>query len=81
MQQALLLRLRDRALRGELWAEMLLQKVVGALPQSGAEYDPIEMELERLRIARLFDLVLEESGLELARISQTRRCIGALDRR
>jgi hypothetical protein len=29
VQQALLLRLRDEALRGELWAQKLLQKVVG----------------------------------------------------
>ena len=40
VQQALLLRLRDQALRGELWAEKLLQKVVGALPESGSEHEP-----------------------------------------
>ena len=34
VQQALLLRLRDQALRGELWAQKLLQKVVAALPES-----------------------------------------------
>jgi Family of unknown function (DUF5681) len=39
VQQALLLRLRDQALRGELWAEKLLQKVIGALPESGSEHD------------------------------------------
>ena len=39
VQQALLLRLRDQALRGELWAEKLLQKVVAALPESGSEHD------------------------------------------
>ena len=38
VQQALLLRLRNQALRGELWAEKLLQKVIGALPESGSEH-------------------------------------------
>jgi hypothetical protein len=39
VQQALLLRLRHQALRGELWAEKLAQKVIGALPESGSEHD------------------------------------------
>jgi hypothetical protein len=39
VQQALLRRLRDQALRGELWAQKLLQKVIGALPESGSEHD------------------------------------------
>ncbi len=53
VQQALLLRLRDQALRGELWAEKLLQKVIGALPESGSEYEPVDM---RTIAAKFFDL-------------------------
>ena len=41
VQYALLLRLRDQALRGELWAQKLIQKVVGALPKSGPERAPV----------------------------------------
>jgi hypothetical protein len=53
VQQALLLRLRDQALRGELWAEKLLQKVIGALPESGSEHDHVDM---RTITAKFFDL-------------------------
>ena len=53
VQQALLLRLRDQALRGELWAGKLLQKVIGALPESGSEYDHVDM---RTIAAKFFDL-------------------------
>ena len=66
VQQALLLRLRDEALRGELWAQKLLQKIVGALPESGSEYDHIEMQLEMFRIVAKFDLLVSESALEQA---------------
>jgi hypothetical protein len=69
VQQALLLRLRDEAMRGELWAQKLLQKVVGALPESGSEYDHIEMQLQHFRIQALFDLMFEESGLDLAELA------------
>jgi Family of unknown function (DUF5681) len=69
VQQALLLRLRDEALRGKLWAQKLLQKVVGALPESGSEYDYIEMQLQHFRIQALFDLVVSESGLDLAELA------------
>jgi hypothetical protein len=43
VQKALLLRLRHQALRGAVWAEKLLQKVVAALPESGSEDDHIDM--------------------------------------
>jgi hypothetical protein len=43
VQQALLLRLRDQALRGELWAGKLLQKVVAALPESESESRPFDL--------------------------------------
>jgi hypothetical protein len=69
VQQALLLRLRDEALRGELWAQKLLQKVVGALPERGSESDYIEMQLQHFRIQALFNLVFEESGLDLAELA------------
>ena len=69
VQYALLLRLRDEALRGELWAQKLLQKVVGALPERGSESDYIEMQLQHFRIQALFNLVFEESGLDLAELA------------
>ena len=53
VQQALLLRLRDQALRGELWAGRLLQKVVAALPESGSENDYVDV---RTIVAKFFDL-------------------------
>ena len=50
VQYALLLCLRDQALRGELWAGKLLQKVVAALPESGSESDPFELRLSNFRV-------------------------------
>jgi hypothetical protein len=58
VQQALLLRLRDQALSGELWAGKLLQKVVAALPESGSEYEPVDMG----KIVAKFDLLFDESA-------------------
>ena len=52
VQQALLLRLRDQALRGELWAEKLLQKVIGALPESGSEHDHVDMRTITAKFCR-----------------------------
>ena len=66
VQQALLLRLRDQALRGELWAQKLLQKVVGALPESGSEYDYIEMQLHHVPNSAL-SICVRRSGLDGAR--------------
>jgi hypothetical protein len=69
VQQALLLRLRDQALRGEIWAEKLLQKVVVALPDRMSEYEDIERRLTTFRIrALLFRVedILAQEGLDAA---------------
>jgi Family of unknown function (DUF5681) len=60
VQQALLLRLRDEALRGEPWAGKLLQKVVAALPESGPERAPVDMQA----VAARFDLLMNEAARE-----------------
>ena len=70
VQQALLRRLRDEALRGELWAQKLIQKVVGALPESGSESDPFELQLRSFRITTLFQLIMDESAGEKAEAVQ-----------
>jgi Family of unknown function (DUF5681) len=57
VQQALLLRLRDQALRGELWAQKLAQKLLSALPESGSERAPVDMQGS---VAR-FELLMKES--------------------
>ena len=69
VQQALLLRLRDEALRGELWAQKLLQKVLGALPESGTEYDYIENQLEHFAAYASLKLALEEAGVDLDKLA------------
>jgi hypothetical protein len=53
VQQALLRRLRDEALRGELWAGKLLQKVIRALPESGSEYERVDMRTIAAKFAEL----------------------------
>ena len=58
VQQALLRRLRDQALRGEIWAQKLTQKVVGALPESGSERAPVDMQA----IGAKFDRIMAESS-------------------
>lgn len=64
VQQALLLRLRDQALRGEVWAEKLLQKIVGAMPESVSIYDHIEKQMLLFRTLELLRMMSEESGPE-----------------
>ena len=66
VQQALLRRLRDQALRGEFWAQKLTQKVVGALPESGSERAPVDLQ----SIAARFDLLMKESAREKAEAGQ-----------
>jgi hypothetical protein len=66
VQQALLLRLRDEALRGELWAPKLLQKVVAALPESGAESGRIDMR----SIGAKFDRIMAELAHKKAEAGQ-----------
>lgn len=59
IQQALLMRLRDQALRGRVWAEKLVLRVLELVPE---EHDPLEYQLQRyesnLRLQPLFALVL-----------------------
>jgi Family of unknown function (DUF5681) len=69
VQQALLLRLRDQALRGELCAGKLLQKVLGALPERATEYDYIERQLEKFGAYATLKLLLEESGVDLDKLA------------
>jgi hypothetical protein len=64
VQQALLLRLREQALRGEVWAERLFQKVVEAMPESVSNYDHIEVQVGAFRAKALLRLMLEESADE-----------------
>jgi hypothetical protein len=53
---------RDEALRGELWAQKLLQKVLGALPESGSESDPFELRLSNFRTVTLYNLLMDEAA-------------------
>jgi hypothetical protein len=62
VQQALFLRLRDKALRGEFWAGKLLQKVVAALPESESERAPIDLRAAGAH----FDLLMKESARKKA---------------
>jgi len=71
VQQALLLRLRDQALKGEIWAEKLLQKVVEAIPDSVSEYDDIERDVGFFRSTALFQLMYDESVREKSGAAST----------
>ncbi len=66
VQQALLLRLRDHALLGEVWAEKLLRKVMEAIPESPSKYDNIDRRLTSFRAAARFDLLMKESARKKA---------------
>lgn len=66
VQRALLLRLRDQALRGEIWAGKLLQKVVDAIPDSGGEFDHIEHQMMLFRPKALLMLMVEDAEREKA---------------
>ena len=61
VQRALLLRLRDQALKGEIWAEKLLQKVVEVIPDSLSKYDDIDRDVGFFRSTALFQLMYDES--------------------
>lgn len=67
VQQALLLRLRDQALRGEVWAGKLLQKVIDAIPDGGTQHDIIDWKVDNFRAKALLGLMLDESEREKAR--------------
>jgi hypothetical protein len=64
VQEALLLRLRDQALQGEIWAGKLVQKVVEAIPDSLSEYDHIERKMGLFRVGVLANLIFDESVRE-----------------
>ena len=62
VQQALLRRLRDQALRGELWAQKLTQKVVAALPESESESRPVDLQAA----VATYDRLMKESARKKA---------------
>ena len=62
VQRALLLRLRHEALRGELWAQKLLQKVVAALPESESESRPVDLQAA----VATYDRLMKESARKKA---------------
>ncbi len=66
VQRALLLRLRDEAMRGEVWACKLLQKVIGAFPEGPTEYDRIEQQVSFFRSRAMFGLIMEGPKREKA---------------
>lgn len=66
VQQALLLRLRDQALRGELWAQKLLQKVVAALPESESESRSVDLR----GAAAAYDRLMKEWARKEAEAGQ-----------
>ena len=66
VQQALLLRLRDQALRGEPWAGKLLQKVVAALPESESESRSVDLR----GAAAAYDRLMKEWARKEAEAGQ-----------
>lgn len=60
VQQALLLRLRDQALRGEIWAGKLVQKVNDTIPDGGTQHDIIERQVGLFRAKTRLRLMLEQ---------------------
>ena len=64
VQQALLLRLRDQALRGDVWAGKLVKKVVDAIPDSGGEFDHIDQQVGLFRAKALLRLMVEDAERE-----------------
>ncbi len=66
VQEALLLRLRDEALRGEVWAGKLVQKVIEAFPDGPAEYDRIKLDVGTFRAKALLRLMVEDAEREKA---------------
>ena len=64
VQQALLLRLRDEALRGAIGAGKLYQKVIDAFPEGGTEFDRIDLDVGLFRAKALLGLLAEETESE-----------------
>lgn len=59
VQQALLLRFHDEAMRGEVWAGKLFQKVIEAMPDDVDEYDAIERQVHQVRLTSFLRLIHE----------------------
>lgn len=66
VQQALLMRLRDQALRGEVWADKLLQKVIDAVPDGPTVYDHIDLQVSLFRSKARLRLMVEGAQREKA---------------
>jgi hypothetical protein len=66
VQQALLLRLRDESLRGEIWASKLVQKVIDAFPEGADEYDHIERQVFIYRAKTFLSLKVEDTQRDKA---------------
>lgn len=66
VQQALLMRLRDQALRGEIWAGKLLQKVIDAMPDGPTVYDRIDLQVSLFQSKALLRLIVEGAQRETA---------------
>jgi hypothetical protein len=64
VQQALLLRLRDHALLGEVWAEKLLRKIVEAIPDRPSTYDSTDIRGSISWVTALLEVYAEEQRKE-----------------
>lgn len=61
VQQALLMRLRDQAIKGNPWAEKLILKILKAMPADMHRSSAIEQELHLFRAKARLELILEDS--------------------
>lgn len=61
VQQALLMRLRDEAIKGKPWAEKLVLKILKAMPADMHRSSAIEQELHLFRAKARLELILEGS--------------------
>jgi hypothetical protein len=64
VQQALLMRLHDEAVRGSIGAGKLYQKVIDAFPEGGTEFDRIDLDVGIFRAKALLGLLAEETEHE-----------------
>jgi hypothetical protein len=61
-----MLRLRDEALRGNVRAGKLVQKVIEAFPDGPTEYDRIDLAVGIFRAKELLRLMVEDSERQKA---------------
>lgn len=61
VQQALLMRLRDQAVKGKPWAGKLLLKILREMPPENYRSSAIEQELRLFRAEKRLELILEDS--------------------